>query len=194
MIKTPKDILKYILVEKLLIDEEELALCMNYFHKDIILKDSFFIKEATPAEYIGIIIQGCTRTYITDDNLKESTLFFSFENEFLGDMKSFHFSSPSDINIQAIENTVVYKISKNDFETLGIKVPKFKNWYSVSAIQMYIGLFEKLKEAKIWNPKEKYVYLMKHKPYILQRVPLKYIAAYLGIEPQSLSRLRKSGI
>lgn len=184
------DSLKHILIHELKLSDDELRQCLFYFQKDIIKKNDYFIKAGQIVRHKAVIQEGCTRTFYVDLNSKESTLFFSFENAWLGDIESYHSLKPTELNIQAIEDTIILKISKSDFEELSEKIPKLTAWYSVSAIHMYASLFKKLKEAKIRNPEEKYLYLLENDPKIFQRVPLKYIAAYLEIEPQSLSRLR----
>jgi len=182
--------LKKILIDGLALNEDELRECLFYFQKDIIKKDHYFIQAGQIVRHKAVIQEGCTRTFYYDQNMKENTLFFSFENGWLGDIESYHFQKPTELNIQAIEDTIILKISKTDFETLSEKITKLKAWYAFSAVHMYASVFEKLKEAKIRNPEEKYMHLLKNNPGVFQRVPLKYIAAYLEIEPQSLSRLR----
>jgi hypothetical protein len=66
-----------------------------------------------------------------------------------------------------------------------------EKWYAINAVKMYASLFNKLVEAKLRTPEEKYLHLLDNEPQIFQRVSLQHIAAYLEIEPQSLSRLRK---
>ena len=82
-------------------------------------------------------------------------------------------------------------ISKQDFAKMEIEIPKLRQWYEIKQRKMNIAMINRLSEVKSSTPEERYMNLLKKHPEIFQRVPLQYIASYLDIEPQSLSRLRK---
>ena len=107
-----------------------------------------------------------------------------------GDFESYHTQQPGKLNIQAIEDCELILISRDDFSWLEQEIPKLQQWYFVKVRPMQFAMFNRLNEAKIATPQERYEALLKKHPDILQRVPLQYIAAYLDIEPQSFSRMR----
>jgi hypothetical protein len=82
-------------------------------------------------------------------------------------------------------------ISKSDFTKMEIKIPKFRVWYEIKQRRMNVAMINRLSEVKSGTCEERYFRLLDKHPEIFQRVPLQYIASYLDIEPQSLSRLRK---
>ena len=71
------------------------------------------------------------------------------------------------------------------------KIPKLKQWYTYKLMRKAITSMKRIEELKTMSPQDRYLNLLENNPQIFQRVPLKYIASYLNIEPQSLSRLRK---
>lgn len=173
------------------LDEPQLIQLADSFTLKKIKKKEFYLKQGEIAKSKAFLVKGLMRVFYVDDHLKENTLFFRFENAWIGDIESYHQQTPSKINIQALEDCEILLIQKANFDKLEKQIPKLEKWYAINAVKMYASLFNKLMEAKLRTSEEKYLYLMKHEPQIFQRVPLQYIAAYLEIEPQSLSRLRK---
>ena len=169
----------------------EMSLISDKFQYRHLAKKDFYLHQGQIIQSKAFLLQGVVRIYYTDDNLKENVLFFRFENSWLGDVESYHEQTPSRINIQAIEPCEIAVISKSDFHGLEQYIPALHQWYSANAVKMYASLFNKLIEAKLRTPEEKYLHILRHEPQILHRVPLQDIAAYLEIEPQSFSRLSK---
>ncbi len=171
--------------------DSEIQTFKQNMDKLILKKKDCFIEQGKRAAIKGFVNRGCTRTYFTDHNGKENIIFFSFEGSWIGDIESYHSNKPSRITIEAIEDSELLVISKNNFELIQKKMPILNQWYEMSAVKMYSSLFDKLIESKIRSPKDRYEFLIEKHPHIFQRIPLKYISDYLEIEPQSLSRLRK---
>lgn len=174
---------------KLSLEEAELFASKGETKK--LSKKEFFVAEGQVALFKGFLQSGCARVFYTDKNIKENTLYFAFEGAWLGDIESYHLHKPSRVSIQAIEDCEFVHYSKNTFQDLGIQIKQLERWYEFSAIKMYSQMFDKLIESKIRNVEDKYLYLLDEHPEIFQRVPLQYIADYLEIAPQSLSRLRR---
>jgi CRP-like cAMP-binding protein len=162
--------------QKFQLDNDQLALISDKFRPTKIEKKGFYLKQGDIAKSKAFLVKGAVRYFYLDNNLKENTLFFRFENMWLGDIESYHEQTPSKISIQTLEDSELLIINKTDFAILQQQIPALEKWYAINAVKMYASLFNKLVEAK---------------PQIFQRVSLQHIAAYLEIEPQSLSRLRK---
>ncbi|HWY98685.1 MAG TPA: Crp/Fnr family transcriptional regulator, partial [Bacteroidia bacterium] len=90
-----------------------------------------------------------------------------------------------------LEDCELLVISKNDFSKLEREIVKLQQWYTVKVARSAGAMRNRLAEIKTSSPEERYLTLIKTQPQIFQRIPLQYIAAYLNIEPQSLSRMRK---
>jgi CRP-like cAMP-binding protein len=177
--------------EKVKLSLDEIDLFIASAKKITLGKKDFFIEKGKKAPFKGYIQKGCTRTFFTDENIKENIIFFSFEGDWIGDIESYHLNSPSRVSIQCIEDCELLVWSKDSFERLIERISTLKNWYDYTAVRMYSNMFEKLIESKIRNVEEKYLYLLNKYPEHLQRVPAQYIADYLEIEPQSYSRLKR---
>jgi CRP-like cAMP-binding protein len=177
--------------QKFQLDNDQLALISDKFRPTKIEKKGFYLKQGDIAKSKAFLVKGAVRYFYLDNNLKENTLFFRFENMWLGDIESYHEQTPSKISIQTLEDSELLIINKTDFAILQQQIPALEKWYAMNAVKMYASLFNKLVEAKLRTPEEKYLHLLDNEPQIFQRVSLQHIAAYLEIEPQSLSRLRK---
>ena len=121
---------------------------------------------------------------------KDVTLQFFFENQAIASMESFWWRRPSNLTLESVEETELTFISKNDFDALCNLYPDLKDGFMeimLERMSNYANLFlSRIKD----NPRKRYDELLKEHPEIIQRIPQHYIASYLGITPISLSRLR----
>lgn len=156
----------------------------KYKAKDI------FLTEGKICTEIGFINKGCFRTYYLSDG-KEINTHFAFENEFVTDYDSFLQEKPSRYFIQALE----------DAEIVTFTLPALQNGYNQSqnwerfgrivAEQSYKLTTRRVESFLFLDGEQRYLDLLKNQPRILERIPLYHIASYLGLERESLSRLRK---
>jgi CRP-like cAMP-binding protein len=166
---------------------EEFVSC---FHKEFVPKKEYYLKEGEITKQKAYVLNGCSRTFIIDESGKEKILFFCFEDWWLGDMESYYTGKPGKQYIQAIEDLELFCISKEDFTKFEERIPQFSKWYQVKLQRSHVATLERLVEAKSKTPDVRYKELLNKHPDIFQRIPLQYIASYLNIEPQSLSRIR----
>lgn len=150
-----------------------------------ILHDTNFI-----CNNLYFIESGAIRYYQTHDG-KEVTGQFFFEGGWYTDLDSFLSNSYSRQTAQAIENTSLLYISKQDLDKLYKEIPQFERLGRLIAEQSFIGLRKKTDERTLLDAKERYLNLLKLRPKVIRRIPQYYIASYLGIRPESLSRIRK---
>jgi len=176
---------------KMGMDEQEFELFCSHFREMTIRKKDYYLKEGSISNAKAYIKKGCSRTFVIDEDGKEHIIFFAFEDWWLADFESYHSGNPGKQNFQALEDMELLLISKQDFAKMEIEIPKLRQWYEIKQRKMNIAMINRLSEVKSSTPEERYMNLLKKHPEIFQRVPLQYIASYLDIEPQSLSRLRK---
>lgn len=172
-------------------DEQEFNLFCSQFKEMTIRKKDYYLKEGSITHAKAYVKKGCSRHFIIDNKAKEHILFFAFEDWWLGDLESLITGNPGKQNIQALEDMELIEISKQDFAKMEIEIPKLKRWYDVKRQPNNIAMIHRLAEVKSCTIEERYQILINKHLEIFQRVPLLYIASYLDIEPQSLSRLRK---
>lgn len=178
-------------INKMSFSEEEFNHILSFFKRAYVPKKFFYLKAGQVSREKAYINKGSTRTFTIDEKGGEHILNFSFEDWWLADFESYHSGNPGTKYIQAVEDCELLCIAKDAFEKLEKEIPKLKTLFDMKQKNMIYSTMERLVEIKTLNAEERYLNLIKKHPHIFQRIPLQYIASYLDIEPQSLSRLRK---
>jgi CRP-like cAMP-binding protein len=173
------------------LSESEVEYASQSFHHIHLHKKEHLFSEGEICKYASYITQGCVRFYSIDEKVKDHVLFFGFEDWWVSDLESFHSQQPTVYNVQAIEDTDIVQATRKDFMRLCDEIPAFKVGYLESTRKGYLAFIKRMTDLRTGTPDERYLNLLKTQPQVLQRVPQQYIASFLGIEPQSLSRLRK---
>lgn len=146
-----------------------------------------------PTNKMLFLKKGLLRGYKIIDG-KEHTHHFYFADWFATDFNSFLTEQPSQIYIETIEDTVYLEFQKKALLNLYSKSPQLAALGRIIAEKAFLTTVEKLANMQLHNLAEKYHLLMKTSPELIQRVPQKYIASYLGVSEQSLSRIKKQSI
>lgn len=171
--------------------DEEIDLYMSLLNKKVIKRKEHFLMAGNICSYIAYVNKGCLRRYFIDNHSKEVILNFALEDYWIGDLESLVFQKPTIYYVQALEKSELLLLSRKNFYRANDELPKFKKFHDEKVQRNHYYTLKRLSIAKSATPEEKYIILMKEQPQLLQRVPLHFIASYLGIEPESLSRLRK---
>jgi len=150
---------------------------------------TILLKEGEVSRKAYYITKGCLRLWF-NNNGKDVTFQFFFENEGVSSMESFRLQEPSLFNIETIEPCTLLVLTKKSYELLIDDVPAYKEFLH-EVLYRRLAHYSKLFLSRIKNsPQERYKELLKDYPHIIQRVPQHYIASYLGITAVSLSRIR----
>lgn len=171
--------------------EEEIDLYMSFLDKKCLKKKEHFLRAGDISHAVAYVNKGCLRRYIIDNHMKETILNFALEDYWVGDLESLIFQRPTIYYVQALEECELLLLSRKNFLQVNEEIPKFKVFHDKKVQRNHYYTLKRLSITKSATPEEKYILLMKERPQLFQRVPLHYIASYLGIEPESLSRLRK---
>jgi CRP-like cAMP-binding protein len=169
-------------------DAENKAFMSILRHKNF-KKNEHLLVEGEICDYGIFINEGCIRYYYLIDGV-ESTGNFFFENDWYADFESFLYGKPSLLNIEALEDCSVYYAYKNDFESLVSEFPVFKDFLRIMMERTIKGLTGRNMAMTLLSPEERYLRFIKYCPKVVERVSLKHIASYLGVRPESLSRIR----
>ena len=191
MISQPPPLFIELFTKTMGMDQQEFDYFCQHFREIVIKKKDFYLKEGSITKAKAYVKKGCGRSFIIDKNGKEHITNFLFEDWWLGDFESYYSGNPGKSNQQAIEDLEVFEITKEDFIKMENEIPKLKKWYEIKKEKHSFALINQLYEVKTSTCEERYLHLVTKHPQVFQRVPLQYIASYLGIEPQSLSRMRK---
>jgi CRP-like cAMP-binding protein len=170
---------------------DEYEFYCSLLKKRIVKKKEHYLQAGDVSRSTAYVNSGCLRQYIIGDHAKEIIIQFAFEDWWIGDLESFHFEKPSIFYIQALEESELMLLSRKNFLRVCQELPKYRSFHEDKVQRNHFATLKRLSMAKLGTPEEKYLHLMKEQPQLFQRVPLHYIASYLSIEPESLSRLRK---
>jgi CRP/FNR family transcriptional regulator, anaerobic regulatory protein len=172
--------------------DEEFSKFITYLSPITLKKKDFFTVQGEHCRYLAFVNSGCLRAFHTDSKGDEFTMYFAFINWWTGDKSSFYSDTPSRFSVQALEETEIFRADRKMWEEALDKIPTFEKWYRIKTRKSYEATQQKIIDTQTETAGEKYLKLIKNAPEIVQRIPQHYIASYLGIKPQSLSRIRKN--
>ena len=174
-----------------LTDEEQLFLC-KHFERVELDKNDYLIRKGEVENYIYFIESGIFRYWVSGmDSDTEVTCGFSFSCEFANAYSSLNNKELSVFNVQALCKSVIWRLSKRNLSYL------YKTSLNINKIMRvtleYAFARKTVRELSLlrYTPEERYVKLLEGDKMLLQNIPLKYIASYIGITPQALSCIRK---
>ena len=153
-------------------------------------KRQYILQEGQVSRMESFVIKGLTRTYEVDENGQDHVLVFGPEDWWVGDMYSYLSGKPSTYNIDCLEDTEVLQITKTAQEQLFQQSPRFERFFRIIVQNAYIAAITRITSNLKKTAGEQYEDFIAKYPHIEQRVPDHQIASYLGITPQSLSRIR----
>lgn len=154
-------------------------------------KKQYFLQAGDICRYEGFVIKGCLRTFSIDEKGQEHVLQFAIEDWWTGDLHSFLTDTPSAYSIEALEETEVLQIDKESIEKLYATVPKFERFFRILIQNAFIALQKRIINSMSDKAEDRYKEFIKKYPHLEQRLPQHQLAAYLGITPEFLSRIRK---
>lgn len=171
-------------------NEDELRFIADNLQFATFKKGEILLKQGQILDKMAFIIEGAVRGYYTDENGIEHTLGFALENNPLVAFDSFTQQTPIGFTSIALENTQTIWISQTAFYNFLETYPRYEKVLRTIISQYMTIENEKAKLLRIISSKERYHALLKMHPELIKRVPLKYIASYLGIAIKTLSRVR----
>lgn len=172
--------------------DDEKDIIKSLFHHRKYRKRQYILQEGDVSLYENFIIKGLTRTYEIDDKGQEHVLQFGMEDWWVGDMYSFLTETPSSCHIDCLEDTEILRIVKPDVDMMFQKVPKLERFFRILIQSAYIASMNRISSSLQNSAAERYAEFLKKYPCIGERVPNHQIASYLGLAPQSLSRIRSA--
>ena len=172
------------------ISDKEFDTLTEFFTPKHLKKKEHLYKQNQICKYIAFVAKGCLRNYHIDDKGDEHIIYFALEDWWVADLQSFFLRIPSMFNMQALEDCELLVSTKTEFENAFETVPVFEKFYRLKTQKAYTNTQKSVAE-KAETAEDRYRKLLNTSPSIIQRIPQRYLASYLGIQPQSLSRIRK---
>lgn len=149
------------------------------------------VNEGQVARNLYFVDCGATHTFIVDKKGEVHTVQFGFEGYWIGDMYSFFSGNPAIFNVSTLEPTTLFAMKHDDFEKACDQIPKFEHFFRVLIQNGYLSSLQRIAKSFSEDAEQQYLSLIKKQPDLPQRVPQYLVASYLGIKPQSLSRIRQ---
>ena len=185
------DLLRSHILKRITLTEEECKRYTSYFIPKKIRKHQFLLQEGELCKYITFVSRGCLRQYTIDVKGEEHVVQFAIEDWWISDLFSFLSGENSTYNIDALEDSELLLLERTAHEQLCNDIPKFDRFFRLLLQNNYVANQKRITASISQPADERYLSLQKTYPNIVQRVPQSQIASYLGITPQSLSRIRK---
>ncbi|WP_341843098.1 Crp/Fnr family transcriptional regulator [Chitinophaga caseinilytica] len=159
------------------------------FREEVHAKNDMLITQGQVCRRLYFVEKGCLRGYYHLED-KEVTHWFGFERDFVTSFHSFTTGQPAVENIQLMEGAVLWSVSREDLLRLLDTYHELERLVRIAYEKYYLRLEERYVNSQFRTAAERYEQLLEQAPHILERAPLGYVASYLGISQETLSRVR----
>ena len=176
--------------DKVLLSEAEQKLVKTFFSPKKIRKKQYLLQEGNICRHLAFVEKGLLRSYNVDEKGIEHMIHFAWEGWWMADMLSFLSNEPSTYHIDAIEDAELLLISQQDFEEMLLKVPVMERYFRILFQNNIISKERRLISSITNSAEEKYIHLTATNPELIKRIPQQLVASYLGITPETLSRIK----
>jgi CRP-like cAMP-binding protein len=169
-----------------ILSNDEIDSFVELLEDKTLLKSEFFIQEGQTCNHVAFIRSGGLRSFYTNNNGDEITYCITFPNSLMTAYSSYLTAQPTQENIQAIAKTELQIVSKEQLEKL---IQPNSNW--IYFLKTIAELEKRIFQLQKNDATQRYAELLRHQPELIQKIPLQYLASYLGITQRHLSRIRK---
>lgn len=180
-----KNISKHIRLDK---DEEKHFASLLKEKK--LKKKQFYLKGNEVCQHSVFVVKGCLRGYTVDENGFDHILQFAPPDWWIADMYSLITQKPGNLNIDAIEDSEVLLLSKKDQEKLFADVPKFERFFRIITENSLVTSRQRLLDNMSLTAMQRYEAFCQHYPTLIECLPQKLIASYIGVTPEFLSKVK----
>lgn len=173
----------------LTVDERER--CTQYFVPRRLLRRQFLLQEGTACRHVAFVLDGCLRSYTLGHRGEEHIVQFAISDWWITDMHSFLTGREATLTIDAVHDTRVLLLERSAREELLDAVPKMERFFRLLVEDNVVATQRRVLAMLRSSAEERYLAFCATYPALVDKVPQAHIASYLGITPQSLSRIRK---
>jgi CRP-like cAMP-binding protein len=155
-----------------------------------IKRKQFLLTDGDICKHSAFVTSGCLRGYTVDKSGIEHVLSFAPPDWWIADMYSLLSQKPGTLNIEALEDTEVLLLSKTSQEKLYLQIPKFEHFFRIITEKSLVASQQRLIDGLSLTAEERYHNFCKRYPTLIDHLPLKQIASYIGVTPEFFSRMR----
>jgi CRP-like cAMP-binding protein len=174
------------------LSESEKHIFKTHFKPKKLRKRQYFLQEGDVCKYTAFIVKGAAKTFTVDEKGHEHILKLSVEDWWLADFESYYKLTPSRFNIEALEDMEILQITYALVEKFIRPIPAFAAMQNVLSQNNTIAGQKRMQSSISQSGEERFQELVEDYPHFLQRFPQNLLASYLGLTPESLSRIRKN--
>jgi CRP-like cAMP-binding protein len=174
------------------LNEEEKTYFSSLLQYKKVRQKNFLLNEGEVCLWSAFVTDGCLKGYTMDRNGFDHILSFAPPGWWIADMYSLISQKPGKMNIEAIEDSDVYLLSKKDQEQLYIKVPKFERFFRIITENSLVAHQQRLLDNLSLSAEERYLKFCHTYPTLINQLPQKQIASYIGVTPEFFSRMRSA--
>jgi CRP-like cAMP-binding protein len=172
------------------LDEKEKDFLKTVFKVKTFKKGEYFLKEEQVCKEVGFVVKGLVRYFINNDG-EEQIYDFAKQGSFMCNYESFLDHSQSNKNIQCIEDSILLTISFDNLQSLHDNLKEGQKLGRIILEQKFVDAIKKVTSLYTHQPEQRYLHFIQSYPDLQQRIPQYYISSFVGVKPQSLSRIRK---
>lgn len=177
-------------IEKIVpLTDEEFAFIVSHFHIQHYTKGQAIFKEGAMVRYAYFVISGLLMLTLRGDSGREHVVSFAMEDWWESDFEAFYKQTRASMSLHCLEDTEVFCISLQDYQQLCAGIQKMQHFFLEKANGGVIGAQHRILSLITSNASKRYYQLIDRYPTLVQRVPKTFLASYLGVSRETLSRL-----
>lgn len=177
--------------EAVTLSKEEQEIIQNHLTPKKLRKKQCLLQEGDVSKFVAFVEKGALRSYTINEKGGEHIIQFAVEGWLISDLSSFITGKPATYTIDALEDCELVLISRAANDALLKTMPKYETWLRLQITGAYIALQKRVIAIHSLSLEERYTALLEIYPHIIQRVPQHMIASFMGLTPETLSRVRK---
>jgi len=171
------------------LDEPEWAALSAIWEPYKVNRKTIITSPGETERYLYFVIDGIQRAFHVDENQKETSLVFSYPPSFSGIIDSFLLQQPSRYFLETITASLFIRTDFQQLDSLTQRFPAIENWMRKALSHVIAGLLERQIELTTYSAEQKFRILLQRSPQVLNIIPHKYLASYLGLDPATFSKL-----
>ena len=186
----PFDLLLKNVARNIRLDDAETAVFISYLENTTLKKKQFWLTEGEICRYSAFVTAGCLRGYTVDHGGVEHVLGFAPPDWWMADMYSLISQKPGTLYIESLEDTELILLSKVNQEKLYLEVPKFERFFRILIEKSLVANQQRIVDNMSLTAEERYNIFCKRYPTLINTLPQKQLASYIGVTPEFFSRMR----